>query len=149
MPRVIAQAPALDDGTPFPTLMWLACPRLVSAVSELEAAGWASRWTARIAAEEDLASAVLAGDAAYREARRAEGGGSDPCAGVGVAGQADPLAVKCLHARVAAALAGIPDPVGAAVVEAIAAAGSLECPGGSCTTAPDASPAGEGSGAAR
>lgn len=148
MPRVIAQAPALDDGSPFPTLMWLSCPHLVSAVSELEAAGWSSRWTARIAAEGDLAAAVLASDAAYREARRAEGGGSDPCAGVGVAGQADPLAVKCLHSRVAAALAGIPDPVGARVVEAIASAGPLECSGGSCAPAGDA-PAAGGSGAAR
>jgi hypothetical protein len=37
-----------------------------------------------------------------------------------VAGQADPLAVKCLHARVAAALAGIADPVGEGVLKQLA-----------------------------
>ena len=36
-----------------------------------------------------------------------------------MAGQRDPLAVKCLHARLAAHLAGIADPIGAGVAEAV------------------------------
>jgi hypothetical protein len=50
-------------------------------------------------------------------------GGPDPCADVGTAGQADPLAVKCLHARLAATLAGTGDPVGAAVLAELKAEG--------------------------
>jgi predicted aconitase with swiveling domain len=69
-----------------------------------------------------------AADAAYRTARAAEGGGTDPCPVVGVAGQSDPLAVKCLHARVAAALAGTGDPVGEGVLASISERGlPLSC----------------------
>ncbi|HEY5506960.1 MAG TPA: DUF501 domain-containing protein, partial [Coriobacteriia bacterium] len=37
-PAVIAVAPRLADGTPFPTAFWLTCPRLVEAVGALESA---------------------------------------------------------------------------------------------------------------
>lgn len=131
-PTVIAQAPVLEDGAPFPTLMWLTCPHLCEAVSALESAGEAARWTARVSAEGDLASAVLASDAAYRAARAAEGDGVDPCAGVGIAGQADPLAVKCLHARAASFLGGVGDPVGRGVIEMIAASPGTDCGAGRC-----------------
>lgn len=45
--------------------------------------------------------------------RAEEAGGVDPCFTVGLAGQRDPLGVKCLHAHVALALVGVDDPVGA------------------------------------
>jgi hypothetical protein len=72
---------------------------------------------------------MRAADTAYREARAAESAGGDACAGVGIAGQRDPLATKCLHAHVAAALSGIDDPVGRGVLEAIAP----ECCDGRCS----------------
>jgi hypothetical protein len=125
-PLLILVAPRLDDGSPFPTTFWLTCPRLVAAVAALESAGANARWTARISTDAALASALLAADAAYRAAREAEGGGDDPCAQVGVAGQAERLAVKCLHARVAAALGGVPDPIGAAVVSDLGGRGAIE-----------------------
>jgi hypothetical protein len=34
--EVIATAPLLPDGTPFPTLFWLTCPLLCRSVSGLE-----------------------------------------------------------------------------------------------------------------
>jgi hypothetical protein len=121
VPSVIAVAPALDDGTLFPTLFWLTCPSLVEAVSRLESAGEHREWASRAAADPGFAGDLLSADAAYRAARKAEGGGTDPCPDVGVAGQADPLAVKCLHARVASALAGTRDPVGEGVLRRLAA----------------------------
>ena len=114
-PTAIAVAPLLEGGRPFPTTFWLTCPRLVAAVHDLESAGVHAEWARRIEAETDLASAVLAGDESYRKARAREGGGDDPCGDVGMGGQRDALTVKCLHARVAASLGGVPDPIGAAV----------------------------------
>lgn len=111
-PAVIATPPRLADGSPFPTLYWLSCPRLVARVGGLESAGGADEWVDRFAADDALASRALLADAAYRAARLEEGGGEDPCADVGVAGLRDPLKTKCLHAHVAAFVAGIDDPVG-------------------------------------
>jgi len=117
LPTAIAVAPRLDGGTPFPTTFWLTCPYLVAAVHDLESAGEHRDWAERATSDPDLAARLQRADVIYREARLSEGGGFDPCASVGVAGQADPLAVKCLHARVAAALAGIADRVGEGVLE--------------------------------
>lgn len=114
-PIVIAVAPTLEDGSPFPTTFWLTCPRLTAAVSDAESAGEGTRYADALASDTGLAEAVAAADTAYRAARASEAGGVDPCASVGTAGQRDPLAVKCLHARVAAYLCGIPDPIGEAV----------------------------------
>ena len=132
-PRVIAVAPSLEDGARFPTTFWLTCPHLVEAVHALESAGEHRLWTDRATAEPGLAARLEAADLAYRSARRDEGGGVDPCATVGVAGQADPLAVKCLHARLAAALAGIADPVGEGVLARLAVdGGPTDCSDAAC-----------------
>ena len=118
-PTVIATPSRLATGEPFPTTFYLTCPHLVAAISTLESAGEAERWASRLAAEPTLAASMCAADAAYRDARAAESGGQDACAGVGIAGQRDPLATKCLHAHVAAALSGIDDPVGHGVLETV------------------------------
>jgi uncharacterized protein len=121
-PQVIAVAPVLEDGTPFPTTFWLTCPHLVEAIDALESAGQAAEFTRLVAESPSLSSQMLEADAAYRFARAAANRGVDPCAPTGTAGQADPLVVKCLHARVASFLAGIPDPVGGATIGMLAAA---------------------------
>lgn len=113
-PTMIATAP-MAEGEPFPTLFYLTCPQAVEEVSRLESAGEIERWRARLAADESLRAKVLDADAKYREMRAAEGGGADPASEVGIAGQRDPLGVKCLHAHVAAYLGGIDDPIGEAV----------------------------------
>jgi hypothetical protein len=130
---VIAVAPVLEHGEPFPTAFWLACPHLVSAVHDCESRGECAAWSTRLAMDTELAREALAADSAYRSARRREGGGADPCATVGIAGQADPLVVKCLHARLAAALAGVLDPVGERLVEQLARRVGLECAHGDCS----------------
>jgi len=132
-PRVIAVAPDLGDGTPFPTTFWLTCPYLTDAVHSLE-----SRGVHRVLAEQATSDAafahrIVAADAAYRAARAAEGDGADPCGDVGTAGQVDALAVKCLHARLAALLAGIEDPVGGQVRVLLEQETSvLDCPDARC-----------------
>jgi hypothetical protein len=124
---VIAVAPVLDDGSPFPTTFWLTCPRLIAAVGELESAGQGARFAEAAASDPALSAEMAIADLEYRAARRAEGGGADPCASVGVAGQRDALAVKCLHARLAAFLSGVPDPVGRSVARTLSEVMSAPC----------------------
>ena len=136
-PVVLAVAPVLEDGTPFPTTFWLSCAHLCSVASAAESAGETSEWARRIAGDPVLTAAVAAADAQYRAARAIEGGGQDPCPTVGCAGQADALAVKCLHARIAAAAAGLPDPVG----QALLTSGPRECDDVRCAQADALPPA--------
>jgi hypothetical protein len=95
---VTEQAPYADSGEPFPTMFWLTCPRLVAAVSRLEAAGGVERWTRAAAEDPDLHTSLKGAHAEQRELR--------PDLDLGVGG-ARPGAggLKCLHAHVAFALA--------------------------------------------
>ena len=111
-PAVVEDLPYDADGRPFPTLYYCTCPTLVAAVSRLESDGGVARWTARLAADPALARSVAdaAADSAVRrtDLAREHGlamvdGGASLATGVG--GVADLLAVKCLHAHVAHALA--------------------------------------------
>lgn len=135
-PTAIASPPRLADGEPFPTLFWLTCPWLVAAVSDLESAGLAAQWAARLAADPELRARAEAADAEYRRLRAEEGAGDDPCADVGVAGQRRVEGTKCLHAYVAARLAGLDDPAGAAMLEHL----ERECPDGRCARLPGGAP---------
>lgn len=127
-PTVIATPSRLADGEPFPTMFYLTCPHLVAHAGDLESRGEITRFAARLARGGALAARMAAADAAYRALRAAESGGIDACAGVGIAGQRDPLATKCLHAHVAAALGGIDDPIGIEVLSAY----PLECVDARC-----------------
>jgi hypothetical protein len=102
---VVATAPRLDDGTPFPTLYYLTCPRAVSAVGRLEGAGVMTEMTDRLAADPDLAAAYRAAHEDYL-ARRARLGDVPEIAGVSAGGM--PARVKCLHVLAAHALAAGP-----------------------------------------
>ncbi len=102
LPDVVATAPRLDDGTPFPTLYYLTCPRAVSAVSRLEGSGVMTEMTDRLADDPGLAAAYRAAHEDYL-ARRARLGDVPEIAGVSAGGM--PERVKCLHVLVAHALA--------------------------------------------
>ncbi|MDX6370957.1 MAG: uncharacterized protein QOG93_2459 [Gaiellaceae bacterium] len=97
-PAVTEQAPYDDSSEPFPTMFWLTCPRLVAAVSRLEAAGGVERWTRAAAEDRELGLSLAAAHAEQRQLR--------PELDLGVGG-ARPGAggLKCLHAHVAFALA--------------------------------------------
>src|SRR5258708_27981353 len=77
LPDVVQTAPRLPDGTPFPTLYYLTCPRAVAAVSRLEAGGLMREMRKRLDAEPGLRQACLAAHRDYL-ARR---GGAGPAPG--------------------------------------------------------------------
>jgi uncharacterized protein len=107
LPDVVATAPRLPDGTPFPTLFYLTCPRATAAVSRLEAGGMMREMTQRLAADPDLRQAC---ESAHRDylARRDEAArvsGVDPLPSGTQSAGGMPGRVKCLHALVAHELA--------------------------------------------
>jgi exopolyphosphatase/guanosine-5'-triphosphate,3'-diphosphate pyrophosphatase len=128
----IVVPPLLEDHSPFPTTFWLTCPRLVDAVHDLESAGEGARYAALAAADPSMRVGLAAADTAYREARLREADGADPCADVGLAGQKDPFAVKCLHARCAAYLCGVPDPIGEQVAALLVSQATASCDDARC-----------------
>ncbi|MCW2644659.1 MAG: uncharacterized protein QOG07_127 [Pseudonocardiales bacterium] len=101
-PDVVETSPRLPDGSPFPTLYYLTCPRAASAIGTLEASGLMSEMTDRLAADPELAAAYTAAHEAYL-ARREEIGHVDEIDGISAGGM--PRRVKCLHVLVGHALA--------------------------------------------
>lgn len=104
-PDVVETSPRLSDGTPFPTLYYLTCPRAAAAVGRLESAGVMREMSARLATDSDLAAAYLAAHESYL-ARRRQLGAVPEIEGVSAGGM--PNRVKCLHVLVAHALAAGP-----------------------------------------
>jgi hypothetical protein len=101
-PDVIETSPALADGTPFPTLYYLTCPKASSAVGRLEASGLMREMSARLRADPELAARYQAAHDAYL-ARREAIGHVEQIAGISAGGM--PTRVKCLHVLVAHSLA--------------------------------------------
>jgi len=100
LPDVVETRPRLEDGTPFPTLYYLTCPRAASAVGRLEAAGVMSEMTDRLKVDRDLRAAHERSHADYLRRRDLHGRlPGDPGAG------GMPTRVKCLHVLVAHSLA--------------------------------------------
>ena len=108
LPDVVETAPRLPDGTPFPTLYYLTCPRAAAAISGLEAAGLMREMTARLAADERAAGGVPAARTATTSPagtpRRRQRDLSRCRPGTQSAGGM-PDRVKCLHALAAHELA--------------------------------------------
>ncbi|WP_375477127.1 DUF501 domain-containing protein [uncultured Jatrophihabitans sp.] len=102
LPDVVETSPRLPDGTPFPTLYYLTCPRAAAAVGRLEASGLMREMTVRLAGDDALATAYQAAHASYL-ARRDQLGHVPEIAGVSAGGM--PTRVKCLHVLVAHSLA--------------------------------------------
>ena len=121
LPDVVQTAPRLPDGTPFPTLYYLTCPRACAAISRLEAAGVMREMMARLESEPELRVRYQAAHADYvrrRDAVAAALGVAPLPPGTQSAGGM-PDRVKCLHALAAHALAvpGV-NPLGAEAVQA-------------------------------
>jgi len=124
-PAVIQTSPRLADGTPFPTLYYLTCPKLTALVSRLEASGLMRELTERLGTDTELAEAYLAAHRACLAVRDA----IEPL-GTEVSAAGMPNRVKCLHVHVAHALAkgeGV-NPVGDEVLTRLRA----EWPSGAC-----------------
>lgn len=124
-PAVVQTSPKLDDGTPFPTLYYLTCPRLSSLVGKLEASGIMREMTERLGQDADLAAAYQRAHESYLFERDAiEPLGHEVTAG-GMPGR-----VKCLHVHLAHTLAVGPgvNPFGDETLELL----RTEWPSGDC-----------------
>jgi hypothetical protein len=110
-PDVVETTPRLPDGTPFPTLYYLTCPRAVAECSRLESTGAMREMTARLADDPDLAAGYRKAHEDYL-ARRAAAGDVPEIAGVSAGGM--PGRVKCLHVQLGHRLAVGPgvNPIG-------------------------------------
>jgi hypothetical protein len=103
LPDVVETSPRLEDGTPFPTLFYLTCPRAASAIGRLEAAGLMREMTERLQQDDDLRARYRAAYDDYLTRRDA----IEPL-GTTVAAGGMPDRVKCLHVLVAHSLAAGP-----------------------------------------
>ncbi|BAJ30458.1 DUF501 domain-containing protein [Kitasatospora setae] len=99
-PDVVETAPRLPDGTPFPTLYYLTCPRAASLIGTLEADGVMKEQTARLAEDPELAAAYRGAHEDYIARRDA----IEVLEGFPSAGGM-PDRVKCLHVLVGHSLA--------------------------------------------
>ena len=139
---------------PFPTVFWLTCPHLRSAVATLESRGMIEDVRRRIREDVEFrreyedANARYALqrigllDAADRAGLHIDAQKDGPGAGMlrvieesGVGGAADWTGVKCLHMNVADFMAGNANPVGELCVQRLTEDGvgqGLECTDGRC-----------------
>ncbi|MFS0886140.1 DUF501 domain-containing protein [Aeromicrobium sp. 179-A 4D2 NHS] len=101
-PNGVKTEPRLPDGTPFPTLYYLTCPRLTGAIGTLEASGLMAEWTERLTHDEELAAAYRAAHESYLAEREAIGHVPE-IDGISAGGMPD--RVKCLHVLVGHSLA--------------------------------------------
>jgi hypothetical protein len=101
-PDVVETSPRLPDGTPFPTVYYLTCPRAAGAVGTLEAEGMMREMSQRLADDPELRAAYRRAHERYLAVReRVEQ--VPEIAGVSAGGMPD--RVKCLHVLVAHSLA--------------------------------------------
>ena len=117
-PDVVLTAPRLEDGTPFPTVYYLTCPRATGAVGTLEANGLMRTFQDLLDQDEELAQQYRQAHENYLQVREALGH-VEEIAGISAGGM--PERVKCLHVLVAHALAAGPgvNPIGDKVLEII------------------------------
>lgn len=110
-PTVVATAPRLDDGTPFPTFYYLTHPAATAAMSVLEADHVMREFTDLLDEDDDVRAAYQRAHEAYLSDRAAFGE-PDEIAGISAGGM--PTRVKCLHALAGHALAAGPgvNPIG-------------------------------------
>ena len=104
-PDVVETEPRLPDGTPFPTLYYLTCPRAAGLIGTLEAGGTMRDMQDRLADDPGLG----AGETPAPHGEIAAGGGRAPRAEVArITAGGMPSRVKCLHVLVGHALAAGP-----------------------------------------
>jgi hypothetical protein len=102
LPDVVETSPRLPDGTPFPTLYYLTCPRATAGLSRLESAGLMRAMATQLQTDDELAEAYRAAHRQYL-ARREQIEFVPEIATVSAGGM--PNRVKCLHALAAHSLA--------------------------------------------
>ena len=104
-PDVVETSPRLDDGTPFPTMFYLTCPRATAACSRLESAGVMRDMQDRLSTDPVLAKHYQAAHEDYLRRREAVER-VEEIKNVSAGGMPD--RVKCLHVHLGHALAAGP-----------------------------------------
>ncbi len=104
-PDVVVTSPRLSDGTPFPTVYYLTCPRAASAVGRLEGSGVMRDMESRLEADPELRHAYVEAHDDYLRSRAALGEVPE-IDGISAGGMPD--RVKCLHVLLAHSLASGP-----------------------------------------
>ncbi|MFB9964721.1 DUF501 domain-containing protein [Sinosporangium siamense] len=107
LPDVVETSPRLPDGSPFPTLYYLTCPKAASAIGTLEGSGLMREMQERIAGDPELAAAYQAAHDDYiaRRDKAAALEGVEPLPRDMQSTGGMPTRVKCLHALVGHELA--------------------------------------------
>ncbi|WP_104082949.1 DUF501 domain-containing protein [Cryobacterium sp. Y11] len=110
-PTVVATAPRLADGTPFPTLYYLCHPAATAAISSLEATQVMNEYNDLLADDDEVRAAYQAAHDSFLFDRD-QLGSVPEIAGISSGGM--PSRVKCLHALAAHSLAAGPgvNPIG-------------------------------------
>ena len=110
-PTVVATAPRLSDGTPFPTFYYLTHPAATIAMSDLEATQVMAEFTDILNADEDMQKQYLVAHEQFIADRESVAVVPE-LDGISAGGM--PVRVKCLHALVGHALATGPgvNPIG-------------------------------------
>lgn len=128
---LVAEPVFLEDGIwkPFPSFIWLVCPRMKSLVADLEQQGLVRFYSQKMKEDVDFFKKFLIGQyeiAEYRSklAREIFGGIlplhiADILIDTSVAGSRDFYGVKCLHAHLAQYLAFGNNPIGEEVLQRI------------------------------
>lgn len=109
-PAVTEQDPYDAGGEPFPTTYYLTCPHAVAVVARVEAVGGVEGWSERTAADPGLRDSLERAGQRQRSIRRRLAAGRrgvdrGRSLELGIGGSSSLLALKCLHAHVAFALA--------------------------------------------
>jgi len=101
-PDVVETQPRLPDGTPFPTLYYVTCPRLTGAIGTLESSGLMKQMQERLADEPTTAQAYRLAHESFL-ATRTEIEDVPEISGISAGGMPD--RVKCLHVLIGHSLA--------------------------------------------
>ncbi len=104
-PDVLKTAPRLDDGTPFPTLYYMTCPKATGAIGTLEANGVMKDLADALAADPELTADYEKAHEIYLQEREAIEHVTE-IAGISAGGM--PTRVKCLHVLIGHSLAAGP-----------------------------------------
>lgn len=115
-PNVVKTEPRLDDGTPFPTLYYITCPRVAAQIGTLEASGLMREMSARLGEDQDLLAHYTRAHESYL-AERESIGHVPEIARISAGGM--PSRVKCLHVLIGHSLAKGPgvNPLGDEALE--------------------------------
>lgn len=126
LPDVVETPPRLDDGTPFPTVFYVTCPRLSSAIGRLESNGVMRDFEDQLASDPELRAAYQRAHEHYLTHRESLGV-VEEIHGISAGGM--PTRVKCLHVLVGHSLAAGPgvNPLGDMALSMLSAWGNEPC----------------------